>query len=152
MALSGEDLQDGFGYHLLQLARRWRRFDEQEMTRHGYTDVSWVPLLHLYGAGAIKQKELALRCGVDTSSLVRLLTPLGAKGLLSRRHHPDDRRAWLLELTPQGQQEAERIAGIVARAETAMLEGLADELVNALKQSAAVINRNLERLEADEAR
>lgn len=136
-----------FGFHLLQLARRWRRFDEQVMARNGYTDVSWVPLLHLYGHGPVMQKELAMRCGVDTSSLVRLLNPLTEKGLIDRRQHPEDRRAWLLELTETGNQEAARIAGVVGQAESEMALGLPKHLNDAFIKAAKLINANLDDLE-----
>src|SRR5690554_3748519 len=144
MSQSHHPLRAGFGYHLLQLARQWRRFDEKAMQQHGYTDVSWVPLLHLYGAEPMMQKELAARCGLDTSSLVRLLTPLTEQGLLDRRQNPADGRAWLLQLTEQGQAEAARIAEIVYQAESAMLQDIPAELIDAFIQAAGLIEDNID--------
>lgn len=142
-----DDLRAGFGYQLLQLARRWRRFDEKVMAHHGYTDVSWVPLLHLYGAKPMMQKELAARCGLDTSSLVRLLTPLARQGLLARMPNPDDGRAWLLELTEEGQARAGQIAGIISRAEAAMLREVPAEQLEAFMQAARHIEDNIDALQ-----
>lgn len=144
-----DDLRAGFGYHLLQLARRWRRFDEKVMARHGYTDVSWVPLLHLHDAKPMMQKELAARCGLDTSSLVRLLNLLAEQGLLARRQNPDDGRAWLLELTEQGQAQAGRVAQILGEAETAKLQGVPAEQIQAFLKATQHIEENLHSLQEE---
>ena len=146
-----EDLRSGFGYHLLQLARHWRRFDEKAMALHGYTDVSWVPLLHLYGAKPMMQKELAARCGLDTSSLVRLLTPLAEQGLLARHPNPNDGRAWLLELTEQGREQAARVAKDIHEAETAMLRDVSPELTQAFIQAAHRIEDNIQAISSEAA-
>lgn len=149
MSPLSEELRTGFGYHLLQLARRWRRFDEKAMASHGYTDVSWVPLLHLYGAEPMMQKELAARCGLDTSSLVRLLTPLAEQGLVARRSNPHDGRAWLLELTEQGKEQAGRVAEVIHQAEAAMLREVPAELIQAFIQAAHQIDTNIEATQSE---
>lgn len=149
MSRLSEDLRAGFGYHLLQLARRWRRLHEKTMATHGYTDVSWVPLLHLYGAEPMMQKELAARCGLDTSSLVRLLTPLAEQGLLARHPNPNDGRAWLLKLTEQGQEQAGRVAEIIRQAEAAMLRDVPAESIQAFTQAVQRIEDNIEALSSE---
>ncbi|MCB5362396.1 winged helix-turn-helix transcriptional regulator [Pusillimonas sp. CC-YST705] len=136
-------LLTSFSYQLMQLARRWRRSDVQLMAREGYTDVSWVPLLHLYGGGPIMQKELAARCGVETSSLMRLLDKLKAQGLLDRQPHPVDQRAWLLELTPAGQEEGKRLTQLIMDAEQARLKDVPEELREAFQQLSETAMRNL---------
>ena len=135
-----------FGYHLIQLSRRWRRLDEKIMTSHGYTDVTWVPLVHLYKAAPMMQKDLAILCGLDTSSLVRLLDPLTKQGLLNRIPNPDDRRAWLLELTPEGHKQALHITKILYQSEQAILNDIPQEVIDDLLNVAERIDANLKNL------
>jgi MarR family transcriptional regulator for hemolysin len=136
----------GFGYHLIQLSRRWRRLDEKVMASHGYTDVTWVPLLHLYNAPPMMQKDLAILCGLDTSSLVRLLDPLTKQGLLNRIPNPDDRRAWLLELTPEGHKQALQITEILYQSEQAILNDIPQEVIDGFLNAAKQIDTNLKEL------
>lgn len=136
----------GFGYHLMQLSRRWRRLDEKVMANHGYTDVSWVPLVHLYKAPPMMQKDLAVFCGLDTSSLVRLLTPLTEQGLLNRLPNPDDRRAWLLELTPEGEKQAQHITEILYQSEQARLDDIPQDFIQNFLNTSEHIRNTIQRL------
>lgn len=136
----------GFGYHLIQLSRRWRRLDEKVMASHGYTDVTWVPLVHLYNAPPMMQKDLAALCGLDTSSLVRLLDPLTKQGLLNRLPNPDDRRAWLLELTPEGHKQAQQITEFLYQSEQAILNEIPQETIDGFLKTSERIDVNLKNL------
>jgi len=55
------------------------------------------------------QQALAARLGMAPSRLVALLDELQGRGLVERKHHPDDRRLYALHLTAAG---AETMAGI----------------------------------------
>ena len=146
---NSKDHRASFSYQLMQLSRSWRRLDEKIMAEHGYHDVSWVPLIHLHGAAPMMQKELAARCGLDTSSLVRLLTPLTEQGLVKRTPNPDDGRAWLLKLTKKGNQRAEHINGILRQSEEAMLNAIPKELIEAFLQITQLINNNINQINND---
>jgi len=61
------------------------------------------------------QQALAERLGMAPSRMVTLLDELQARGLVERRHHPDDRRLYALHLTDAGAQ-AMAAVGRVARA------------------------------------
>ena len=63
---------------------------------------------------------------VEPITLVRILDKLESRGLIERRQHPTDRRAWLLYLTPDAHPSLAllRRIGDVTRSEA--LSGLAD--------------------------
>ena len=50
----------------------------------------------------IDQQGLASRLGIDKMSAGQMVDRLEARGLVSRRPHPTDRRARALHLTPEG--------------------------------------------------
>lgn len=53
--------------------------------------------------GPIKMKDLAEKIGVTTGTLTVAVDRLEKKELLVRKPHEKDRRAYLIELTPEGE-------------------------------------------------
>jgi DNA-binding MarR family transcriptional regulator len=65
---------------------------------------------------AISQRQLGRRLGLDKSTVVRILDELERLGLASRLRTEHDRRAYTIQLTPQGRErvhEADKIAAAV---------------------------------------
>ncbi len=66
----------------------------------------------LHSEGPVNQNRLARRTQIDKAPLVGLLNSLQDQGLIERRPHPTDRRAFEVHLTPAGRQklnEAEQL-------------------------------------------
>ena len=61
-----------------------------------------VALTLLRDHGAATQQALAEALRLDPSNLVGLLNDLEARGLVTRRRDPDDRRRHIVELAPAG--------------------------------------------------
>jgi|SRR5919108_1331739 DNA-binding MarR family transcriptional regulator len=60
-------------------------------------------------SGRMRLSELAEELGVDVSTASRQVYRLERDGLVRRRAHPGDRRAALLELTPEGRRALARV-------------------------------------------
>lgn len=117
-----------FGFNLSVLARQWRRGLEAGLAQAGLTDATWAPLLHLKESGdGITQKELAVRVGIDGSSLVRLLDILVNKGFVERKVDEQDRRARLIYLTAEGREAVKEIRRILAVSEAKFLSNVTPE-------------------------
>ncbi|MGJ5179302.1 MarR family winged helix-turn-helix transcriptional regulator [Bradyrhizobium oligotrophicum] len=128
MATSSSTARLRFGFALVGLARRWRRALDERMGVLGLSDAAWPPLVHLDRPGdGITQNELAARCGIDGSSLVRLLDMLGERGLIERRVSPHDRRSRLVLLTTKGRHVLTSVYRILQDAEIAMLTDIDDQ-------------------------
>ncbi|HEY9211269.1 MAG TPA: MarR family transcriptional regulator [Ancylobacter sp.] len=100
---------------LHELAHLMRtRFDQrarlQDMTR-----AQWVILLKLERHPGLTQNEVANMIEVEPITVARLVDRLQAKGMVERRHDPDDRRVWRLHLLPGAEPILREIT--VARAE-----------------------------------
>ena len=67
-------------------------------------------LILLYHLGDRTVTEMADTLPIDQGAISRLAGRLERKGLLERRASPEDRRATLLCLTPQGQRLTPRLA------------------------------------------
>ena len=70
-------------------------------------------LIHL--GDPMRMGVLAERIFCLPSSVTATADDMEEKGLLVRRQDPDDRRAWLLELTPEGQAVREKIIELAVR-------------------------------------
>ncbi|CCD87505.1 Regulatory protein, MarR [Bradyrhizobium sp. ORS 285] len=133
-----------FGFALVGLARRWRRALDERMGALGLSDAAWPPLVHLDRLGdGISQNELAARCGIDGSSLVRLLDLLGERGLIERRISPSDRRSRLVFLTTNGRRMLRSVYRVLQEAESEMLQDIDDTRLQATLDMFARIEQRL---------
>lgn len=102
-------VQQNMMFVMGQLNRQWRRVLDKRLRPLGLTEAMWLPLMHLARATEpMRQKDLALSLGLDSSSVVRLLDGLESAGLIARASHVD-RRAKTIDITPKGQQIADEV-------------------------------------------
>jgi DNA-binding MarR family transcriptional regulator len=59
-------------------------------------------LIALNANGAMNQSALVATVGTDKASMVRVVDDQEARGLVTRRPFPGDRRVHVVEMTPQG--------------------------------------------------
>ena len=62
------------------------------------------------GEGPLSQHELGEQLGIDRTTVVELIDDLERKGVVQRRRNPEDRRSYLLTLTPKGKIFQKRAA------------------------------------------
>lgn len=125
-----------FALELGRVSRRWRARLDERLRHTGLTQARWIVLLQLSQAGAISQRELAERVGVEGPTLVRVLDRLEEQGLVARRASDADRRVRSIHLTDSAKPllaEIQRIADALRR------ELLADVPVNNLAGALAVL-------------
>src|SRR4051812_23283528 len=88
-----------FAFELGRVSRRWRTCLDERLKHTGQTQARWIALLHLSQVGAMSQRELAERIGIEGPTLVRVLDNLERQGLVERRGC-EDRRVKQVHLTP----------------------------------------------------
>jgi len=134
---------------LVGVARRWRAALDASLAESGLSDATWGPLVHIgLSGGAISQKDLAARVGIDGSSLVRLIDILASRELVERRQDPADRRSNLLFLTPAGEASVRRIRHFLTQAEDEMLRDFDEGEVLALTSALERIDSRIAELRA----
>ena len=74
--------------------------------------------------GPRSQQELAEWTRMDRTSMVALVDSLEERGLVRRERNPDDRRAYLLQLTPEGKRMQVRARKVMLGAEEEVLGSL----------------------------
>jgi DNA-binding MarR family transcriptional regulator len=82
---------------------------QRGLTERGLTLTRAQVLWILGDVTRITQRELAQRLRVTPRNVTALIDALEATGFVRRSAHPTDRRAVMLELTPQGQMSLEML-------------------------------------------
>ena len=116
-----------FGLRLLYISRLWRREADAAVKRYGLSEATVLPIMQLsrMGDGA-RQNALAVRLGIEASSLVPQLDALEKAGYLTRRADPADRRAKALYLTAQGRMLVKKIDPVLGEIRQALLAEVSD--------------------------
>lgn len=139
------DPQPTLGFVLNDVARFLRRRFEQNARASGLelTRAQWQALAWLSRGEGLQQNQLADQLEVEPITLARLLDRLQAQGLIERRRHPTDRRAWQLFLTPAAHPIVARMHEIGDRTRQEALAGLGDEERAVLLRSLSLMRKNL---------
>jgi len=90
----------------------------------GLSPRAWGVLSTLAESGPLTQIELAITMSIDRTAMVYLLDELEDRSLVQRVRHPQDRRAFLIHLTADGQDLQRRAAAALAGAADTLLTPL----------------------------
>ena len=93
------------------------------LTRLGISPRAHCVLLRAR-AGGLTQRQLGELCGIDKTTMVVTLDQLEIAGLARRRPSPSDRRARLVEVTPEGEKVLDQAQQIAARIQDDVLATL----------------------------
>ena len=99
----------------------------EETQAFGVTPVQFAALNALLATPGIDQRTLAASIGFDTSTIGGVVDRLEARGWLQRQVSPEDRRARLLTLTPEGQALLQDVAASVLRTQERILAPLSED-------------------------
>lgn len=107
------------GFLLHDVARLLRKRFEQRARELGLTRSQWQVLAYLDRNPGIQQGALAELIDVEPITVGRIVDKLESCGLMERRSHPTDRRAWQLHLTDKAGPKLARmrVIGEVTRGE-----------------------------------
>jgi DNA-binding MarR family transcriptional regulator len=90
----------------------------------GLSPRAWGVLSTLAESGPLTQIELATTMAIDRTAMVYLLDDLEDQALVERVRSPQDRRAFLIHLTPGGRDAQRRAAAALDGAAAALLTPL----------------------------
>lgn len=114
------------GTLLNRSGQKVRDLFENRMSGSGLKSKHYSALI-LLEDGAKTQIELGRMLWVDRTSMVALVDELEASGDAKRERHPEDRRAYLIGLTEQGQVTLAKARHIADEVEGEIFSALSDE-------------------------
>lgn len=108
-------------YRAHQLARA----NANEAARPTGIELQHAGVLTTVQAGRIRsQRELGAALGIDKSTLVRIVDDLERRDLVQRRRTPNDRRAYEVVITEEGERRLQEAGDLFRGAMLALLEVL----------------------------
>ncbi len=135
------------GFVIHDVARLLRRRYEQYARTEGLglTRTQCAVLAHLARQEGINQAALAQILDIEPITLVRLLDRLQEAGFIQRKPDPQDRRAYVLELTAKARPTLDRIYGLAAKvyeeAQAGMSRTDTEQLLSLLHRTKANLAR-----------
>ncbi len=93
---------DDFSMHLRRAYLSMHRRANANFARHGLTADQYVVLTALANGGEMTQQDLVRRLHSDPNTLRAVVVRLEAMGLVERKPHAKDGRAWAVSLTERG--------------------------------------------------
>lgn len=88
--------------HCYMIERQHMLNSSRLLRRHGIDHLQWRVLVSLIEHDTLSIGEMAARCGLERTTLSKLLDRVEAKGLVLRVIEPEDRRRFRIVLTPKG--------------------------------------------------
>jgi DNA-binding MarR family transcriptional regulator len=127
------------GQYFFRLWRASHTRIAEKLEAIGLTPASFAVLNLLGKNGSAIQQQIGRAIGIDPSTMVALLDRLEADRLVTRRPHPDDRRAREVAITAKGKRTLERGRKLNDEVEDEVLKGLSKterrQLVALLRQA-----------------
>ena len=98
-----------------------------EECRNQGVEVPHAGILHLLEEfGPMSQQQLGRKLRIDRTTMVKLVDALEQQHLARRKNHPEDRRAYLIEITPSGRKSLAAVGKIADRMEAALLNSFTE--------------------------
>jgi DNA-binding MarR family transcriptional regulator len=99
----GKDVEE-FHNSIVELIKKYQFRDRNEITCFGISVSQCYVLETLHFQGAITMNKLAEQMHLSISTITRVVDQLEGKKLVTRKHHPEDSRSRIIELTPKGEE------------------------------------------------
>ncbi len=134
----GFEIDNAFGILIANIRNHLKNSLEKELMEHGVSPAQSIILRRLCEKDNLNQKELAKDTFFKQPSLTRLIDKLEENGLVERRAKKNDRRAYLICITPKGRKLKNILIEANDKIEKKALEGLDENtkaiLINNLKK------------------
>lgn len=139
--------RDGLGSAFLRVELLRRQLLRPHFIELGLTVGQGQPriLKTLRLKGAMSQRELSDLCVLDVTTMSRTLDKLEKMGLIKRNDNPECRRSWVISLTPEGEEKADKVVELFKMADEIFSAGMTEEDIKKLYEMLDIIERNIEK-------
>lgn len=128
------DIEKSIGFLLSKAYQRAWAILREEIERYDLTPPQFALLAFLWQQDGLTQVELSDKGQIDRSTIGGLIDRLERVGLLERRQHPQDRRAYLIYLTEQGKAMEDTLSACAGRSLERFTSGLNEDEVKELRR------------------
>lgn len=89
------------------------------------------------------QKELSDACLIEVTTMSRTLDRLEKMGLVMRESNPECRRSWIIKLTDEGKEKADKVSDIFEKAEEVFCKDISKKELEDMCRTLEKIEKNL---------
>ncbi len=118
------DIEKSIGFLLSKAYQRAWATLREEIEPYDLTPPQFALLSFLWQQDGLTQAELSEKGQIDRSTIGGLIDRLERNGLLERRQHPQDRRAYRICLTEQGKAMEDTLSACAERSLKRFTSGL----------------------------
>jgi len=127
------DIGQSVGFLLAKAYQRACLLFKEEFEGHDLTPQQFGLLGFLWHQDGVTQSELSAKSQIDRTTMGGLIDRLEKEGLLARRSHPEDRRAYRICLTDKGKALQAELTPLAAAAQDKFTAKLDSQEVETLK-------------------
>jgi DNA-binding MarR family transcriptional regulator len=106
------NIEESVGFLVAKAYQRLFSCFREGLEPYGVTPQQFALLAFLWRQDGLSQAELSEKTEVDRTTLSGLIDRLQKLELVERCRHPDDRRIWLVSLTPAGRALEETLVPV----------------------------------------
>lgn len=133
------EIENSIGFLLSKGYQRAWSILKEEIDQYELTPSQFALLAFLWQQDGLTQVELAEKGQIDRSTVGGLIDRLERDGLLERRQHPQDRRAYRIYLTDQGKSMESTLSACAERSLTLLTSGLNENEVTELRRMLKIL-------------
>jgi len=130
--------------HFYMIERQHMLNSNRLLRQHGIDHMQWRVLVSLIEKDGLWINDMAARCGLERTTLSKLLDRIEAKGLVLRVIEPRDRRRFRVVLTPKGRSTYRKCAPLVLGLFDGYFDEFSLEEMHAFMQMLRRIRKNVE--------
>jgi DNA-binding MarR family transcriptional regulator len=133
------DVEQSIGFLLAKAYQRAWATMKEEIDPYDLTPPQFGLLSFLWQQDGLTQAELSEKGQVDRSTVGGLIDRLERNGLLERRQHPQDRRAYRIYLTERGKALESVLTACAGRSLQRLTAGLSEGEVKELRRMLEIL-------------
>jgi DNA-binding MarR family transcriptional regulator len=133
------DIENSIGFLLSKAYQRAWAILREEIEEYDLTPPQFALLSFLWQQDGLTQVELAEKGQIDRSTLGGLIDRLERNGLLERRQHPQDRRAYRIYLTEQGKSMEDTLSACAKQSVKKFTSGLDEDEIRELRRMLKIL-------------
>lgn len=133
------DIEKSIGFLLSKAYQRAWSILREEIEQYDLTPPQFALLAFLWQQDGLTQVELSEKGQIDRSTIGGLIDRLERNGLLERRQHPQDRRAYRIFLTEQGKAMESTLSACAERSLKKLTCGLNEDELTELRRMLEIL-------------
>ena len=133
------DIENSVGFLLSKAYQRGWAIMREEIEPFDLTPPQFGLLAFLWQQDGLTQAELSEKGQIDRTTIGGLVDRLEKLGLVERRQHPRDRRAYMIHLTERGREMEAPLTACAGRSLARFTQGLNEQEVAELRRMLEIL-------------